>query len=94
MLEAGLVAQVKASPRRRRNVMTTTIDAPGLAKAKFAGIKALKEDLRPYLQPEDYEHIHDRLEREVERWDQRKKDLAERVSNERYRRILGREFTW
>jgi hypothetical protein len=77
--------------------MTTTIDAPGLAKVapaaewdllrelinerarvkrrlnkalpKLAGIKALKEVLQPYLQPGDYEHILERIEREVQRWD-------------------------
>ena len=90
--------------------MTTTIDAPGLAKAapgnllrdltnerarvrrrldkaqaKFAGIKVLKEDLRPYLQPGDYEHIHERLEHEVERWDQREKELRQLVFDENYR---------
>ena len=70
--------------------MSTTIDAPGLAKVsranlfrdlhnerqrklrrlkrerlKFAGLQALKIDLQPYLQPGDYEHIEDRLQREV-----------------------------
>jgi hypothetical protein len=41
------------------------------AKAKLAGIKALKESLQPYLQPGDYEHIYERLEREFERLDAR-----------------------
>jgi hypothetical protein len=93
--------------------MTTTIDAPGLAKvssgdlireltnerarvkrrrenarAKFAVFKALRDDLRPYLQPEDYEHIRGRLKREFERWDQRAKDLETSISNERDRRTI------
>ena len=35
------------------------------AQLKLAGLQALKEDLQPYLQPGDYEHIEDRLQREV-----------------------------
>jgi hypothetical protein len=37
------------------------------AHAKLEGLKALKDDLRRYLQPEDYEYLLDRLQREVER---------------------------
>ena len=89
--------------------MTTTIDAPGLAKVssgdllreltnerarvlrrrdkaavKLAGFKALKDDLRPYLRPGDYEYIHGRLEREVARWRRRGHDLAEQIHHARW----------
>ena len=64
------------------------------AKPKLAGIRALKEDLRPYLQPGDYEHIQERLEREVERWDQREKDLGERVRKETHRQKLSGEYRY
>jgi hypothetical protein len=94
--------------------MTTTIDAPGLAKVstgdllreltnerarvkrrrvkaqeKLAGIKVLKEDLRLYLQPDDWEHIHDRLEREADQWERRENDLARRVSEETHRQKMA-----
>lgn len=89
--------------------MSTTIDAPGLAKVsranlvrdlhnerqrklrrlkrerlKFAGLQALKIDLQPYLQPGDYEHIEDRLQREVTQRLQDETELADRLRHERY----------
>jgi hypothetical protein len=55
------------------------------AQAKFAGIKALEEELRPYLQPGDYEHLYERLQHEIERWNQREKELTRLVQDERHR---------
>jgi hypothetical protein len=34
---------------------------------KLAGLRALKQDLQPYLQPGDFDHIEDRLSAEVTR---------------------------
>ena len=89
--------------------MTTTIDAPGLAKIsasnlvrdinnerqrklrrlkraqlKLAGLQALKKDLQPYLQPGDYEHVEDRLQREVTQRLQEETELARRLRHERH----------
>ena len=79
--------------------MTTTIDAPGLAKIsasnlvrdlnnerqrKLAGLQALKKDLQPYLQPGDYEHLEDRLQREVTQRLQEETELARRLRHERH----------
>jgi hypothetical protein len=55
---------------------------------KVAGLKALKDDLRPYLQSEDHEHILGRLEREKERWHRRYEDLGKRISDEKHRQFL------
>src|SRR5262249_43668297 len=59
------------------------------AHEKFAGLCALKEDLKPYLQPEDYEHIEERLQREINRWQQKHLELSRRCSDERYRQRFG-----
>ena len=64
------------------------------AQAEVAGIDALKDVLRPYLQPGDYEHIHQRLQGEVERWDQREKDLGKRVRAETHRQKLSGEYRY
>src|SRR5262245_9740174 len=64
------------------------------AKAKFAGIKVLKEDLQPYLQPGDYEHIYEPLEREFERLDAREKDLGQQVRKETHRQKISREYKY
>ena|SRR5215831_8166625 len=37
------------------------------AQAKLEGLRTLKEDLQPYLQPGDYEYLLERLKREVTR---------------------------
>jgi hypothetical protein len=58
------------------------------------GIKALKESLQPYLQPGDYEHIYERLEREFERLDAREKDLGQRVRKETHRQKLSGEYKY
>jgi hypothetical protein len=50
------------------------------AQLKLAGLQALKKDLCPYLQPGDYEHIEDRLQREVTQRLQEEFELAHRFS--------------
>jgi hypothetical protein len=61
------------------------------ARQKLVGLGALKEDLRPYLQPGDYEHLLELLEREVERRRREEMELSRRCSDERFRKIVGDE---
>src|SRR5262245_36515673 len=58
---------------------------------KFEGLRVLKEDLRPYLQPGDYEHLLERLKREVERRGREEMELGKRCHDERFRQAVGDE---
>jgi hypothetical protein len=56
------------------------------AKAKLAGLQALKEDLlRRYMQPEDYKYEEERLRLEVQRWSQEHFELHKRFREQRHR---------
>jgi len=61
------------------------------ARQKLAGLRALKEDLQPYLQPGDYEHLLELLKREVERRSREETELGGRCWDERYRQAFGDE---
>ena len=58
------------------------------------------EELKPYLQPGDYEHIKQRLQREVERLKQEEDQLIEtrtrtrRERNRRTARLQGLAYGW
>jgi hypothetical protein len=61
------------------------------AQLKLAGLQALKKDLQPYLQPGDYEHIEDRLQREVRQRSEKESELSRLCWEERYRQRHGDE---
>ena len=60
----------------------------------------MDEELKPYLQPGDYEHIKQRLQREVERLKQEEDQLIEtrtrtrRERNRRMARLQGLAYGW
>jgi|SRR5262249_6131479 len=61
------------------------------AQAKLEGLRTLKEDLQPYLQPGDYEYLLERLKREVERRKREELELGGRLRDEHLRQLLGDE---
>jgi hypothetical protein len=61
------------------------------AVQKHKGLQVLKETLQPYLQPGDYEHLLERLKREVERLQREDIKLSGRCHDERFRQAVGDE---
>jgi hypothetical protein len=54
----------------------------GKAKKKLAAFKILRADLAHYLSPADYEHVLEKLKREVNRWDAQYQEVDNRLQNE------------
>ena len=61
------------------------------AVEKYKGLQALKETLQPYLHTGDYEHLLERLKREVERRGREEMELGKRCHDERFRQAVGDE---
>jgi hypothetical protein len=59
-----------------------------LAEQKLAAWPLMEQDLKPYLQPGDYEFIKKRWERNVARWKQEEQELNHRAGRARHKKRL------
>jgi len=77
--------------RELTNELARTRQRLKRAQQKLVGLRTLKEDLQPYLQPGDYKHLLELVKREVERRRREELELGRRCSDERFRQLLGNE---